>query len=191
VRDRASEQLRNRASRILELEQHLQWEVRPQWLLSLNYQRRENRLGQLNWAQFRESPLDTTILHDLSLGLRRSWHGPRGQSSLRAGYRFLEQRSHHRAALLPEGAGATSLIYLRTLTRQQGPELAYERRAGPLVLTGSLWLQQLHNLYQFRPGRGSYTGSTYTPEELARQQSRWLPHFELLLEWQWRRLRRT
>ncbi|GAB3827327.1 TonB-dependent receptor [Hymenobacter jeollabukensis] len=187
VRDRAAEQARNRASRVLELEQHLQWEVRPQWLLTLDYQRRENRIGQLNWQTFRESPLDTTILHDLSLGLRRGWRGVRGQSSLRAGYRFLEQRSHQRAALLPEGAGAAGLIYLRTLTRQHGPELSFERRSGPLVLTTSLWLQQLQNLYRYLPGQGTYIGgSSYTAEELGRRSSRLLPYFELLLEYQLR-----
>ncbi|RTQ47579.1 hypothetical protein EJV47_19380 [Hymenobacter gummosus] len=191
VRDRAAEQLRNRASRVLEMDQHLQWELRPQWLLSLDYQRRETRIGQLNWQQFKESPLDTTIIHDLSLGLRRGWRGVRGQSSLRAGYRFLEQRSHQRAALLPDGPGAAGLIYLRTLTRQHGPELAYERRAGPLTLTTSLWLQQLQNLYRYRPGRGAYAGSTYTAEELALTSSRLLPYFELLLEWQLRRQRRV
>jgi hypothetical protein len=191
VRDRASEQVRNRASRVLELEQHLQWEVRPRWLLSLDYQRRENRLGQLNWQTFKESPLDTTILHDMSLGLRRGWQGLHGQSSLRAGYRFLEQRSHQRAALLPEGSGAAGLIYLRTLTRQHGPELSYERRAGPLTLSTSLWLQQLQNLYRYRAGRGGYVGSTYTAEELAQRSSRLLPYFELLLEWQLRRQRRV
>ncbi|OON70820.1 hypothetical protein [Hymenobacter sp. CRA2] len=190
VRDRPSEQLRNRASRVLELEQHLQWEVRPQWLLTLDYQRRENRIGQLNWQAFKESPLDTTIIHDLSLGMRRGWRGVRGQSSVRAGYRFLEQRSHQRAALLPEGSGSPGLIYLHALTRQQGPELSYERRAGPLVLTTSLWLQQLQNLYRYRAGRGSYVGSTYTAEELAQTNKRLLPYFELLLEWQLRRARR-
>ncbi|GAB2946341.1 hypothetical protein GCM10027048_09130 [Hymenobacter coalescens] len=190
VRDRAAEQLRNRASRVLELEQHLQWQLHPQWLLSLDYQRRENRLGQLNWQTFRESPLDTTILHDLSLGLRRGWRGTRGQSSLRAGYRFLEQRSHQRAALLPDDAGPAGLIYLRTLTRQHGPELAYERRAGPLTLTTSLWLQQLQNLYRYRSGRGAYAGSsTYTAAELSQHTARLLPYFELLLEWQLRRPR--
>lgn len=186
VRDRAAEQARNRASRVLELDQHLQWEVRPQWLLTLDYQRRENRIGQLNWQTFRESPLDTTILHDTSLGLRRGWRGVRGQSSLRAGYRFLEQRSHQRAALLPEGAGAPGLIFLRTLTRQHGPELSFERRAGALVLTTTLWLQQLQNLYRYRPGPGSYAGSSYTAEELAQRSSRLLPYFELLLEYQLR-----
>lgn len=188
VRDRPSEQARNRASRVLELEQHLQWEVRPQWLLLLDYQRRENRIGQLNWAAFKESPLDTTIVHDLSAGLRRGWRGVRGQSSLRVGYRFLEQRSHQRAALVPEGAGLPGLIYLRTLTRQQGPELAFERRAGAFVLTTSLWLQQLQNLYRYRPGQGSYVGgSSYTAEELQVRSSRLLPYFELLLEYQLRR----
>ncbi|GAA4379209.1 hypothetical protein [Hymenobacter koreensis] len=190
VRDRASEALRNRASRVLELEQHLSYQFTPNWLATADYQRRENRIGLLRWPQFRESPLDTTIVHDLSAGIRRGWNGRRGQSSLRAGYRFLEQRTHNRAALIPDEAGPTALIYLRAFTRQHGPELAYERRAGALALSGSIWLQSLQNRYRYRPGQGTYVGAGYTVEELRRRSDRLLPYFELLLEWQVRRGKR-
>ncbi|KAA9331331.1 hypothetical protein F0P96_13860 [Hymenobacter busanensis] len=190
VRDRPTEAARNRANRVLELEQHLSYQLTPRWLATADYQRRENRIGLLRWPQFTESPLDTTIVHDVSVGLRRGWSGLRGQSSLRAGYRFLEQRTHNRAALIPDEAGPSALIYLRTLTRQHGPELAYERRAGALSLTGSLWLQSLQNRYRYRPGQGTYAGASYTAEELRQRSDRLLPYFELLLEWQVRRGKR-
>ncbi|WP_400192641.1 hypothetical protein [Hymenobacter sp. B81] len=191
VRDRASEASRNRASRVLEMEQHLGYQVTPNWLLTADYQRRENRIGLLRWPEFRESPLDTTILHDLSAGVRRGWQSARSHSSLRAGYRFLEQRAHNRAALVPEAAGPASLIFLRTLTRQHGPELAYERRAGAFTLSGSFWLQSLENRYRYHAGQGTFVGTSYTADELRQRQSRLLPYFELLLEWQVRRARRS
>ncbi|RYU78404.1 hypothetical protein [Hymenobacter persicinus] len=190
VRDRASEQLKNRASRVLEQQQNLSYQLSPRRLLTLDYVRRENRIGLLNWARFRESPLDTTITHDLLGGVRQGWSGRRGQSSLRLGYRFLEQRTHGRAALLHDGSSPT-LIYLRNVTRQHGPDLAYERQTNQgFVLTASLWLQQLRTFYRYREGQGLYAGTSYTPAELARQTHNLYPYFEVAVNWRvgsWRR----
>ncbi|MBC8084271.1 MAG: hypothetical protein H7Z21_13785 [Hymenobacter sp.] len=189
VRDRASEQMRNRASRVLEQQQNLTYQLRPRLLATLDYARRENRVGLLRWPAFKESPLDTTITHDLSGGLRYGWtgrHSRPASSSLRLGYRFLEQRTHGRAALAQD-AGVASLIYLRALTRQQGPDVAYERRAGGLTLSGSVWLQQLRTLYRYRPGSGSFVGASYTVADLARATSNLYPYFEVALAWRVRR----
>jgi hypothetical protein len=191
VRDRPSEQLKNRANRVLEQQQNLSYQLSPRRLLTLDYVRRENRVGLLNWPQFKESPLDTTITHDLAGGFRQGWSGRRGQSSLRLGYRFLEQRTHGRAALVAAGGGGSSLIYLRNVTRQQGPDLAYERHSNAgFTLTASLWLQQLSTFSRYRPGRGLYAGTSYTEEELARETRNVYPYFELALNWRlggWRR----
>ncbi|SHJ35084.1 hypothetical protein SAMN02745146_2879 [Hymenobacter daecheongensis DSM 21074] len=184
VRDRASEQLKNRANRVLEQQQNLSYQLTPQRLLTLDYVRRENRVGLLNWPRFRESPLDTTITHDLAGGLRQGWSGPRGRSSLRVGYRFLEQRTHGRAALLATAGGTPILIYLRHVTRQQGPDLAYERHtAAGFTLTTSLWLQQLSTFYRYREGPGLYAGTSYAPEELARATRNLYPYFEIAINW--------
>lgn len=187
VRDRASEQLRNRANRVLEQQQNLTYQLHPRLLATLDYVRRENRVGLLRWPAFKESPLDTTITHDLSGGLRHSWTGPRHRATngLRLGYRFLEQRTHSRAALLAD-AGGPSLIFLRALTRQQGPDVAYERRAGALAFSASLWLQQLRTLYRYQPGTGAFVGTSYTPEELARHTNHLYPYFEVALAWRLR-----
>ena len=186
VRDLAAEQGRNRASRVLEQSQNLTYQLRPRLLLLADYQRRENRVGQLNWTQFRESPLDTSVTHDLSVGARQSWVGPRGSTSLRLGYRLLEQRNYGRAALLldqPTGP-ATALIYLRNITRQQGPEVAVERRANARFnLTASLWLQWLHSYSTYAVGKGSYSGTSYSALDLTRETRRVLPYFELAAEW--------
>ncbi|UOQ73481.1 hypothetical protein [Hymenobacter cellulosilyticus] len=190
VRDRLSEQLKNRASRVLEQQQHLGYQFTPRLLASLDYARRENRIGLLNWPEFKESPLDTTITHDLAAGLRHSWGGQRGSSSLRLGYRFLEQRTHGRAALI--GAGSTTLIYLRSLTRQQGPDVAYERRTNTgFTLVASLWLQQLRTFYRYTEGTGTYVGTSYTPEDLQRDTKNLYPYFEVALSWRLRGGRRS
>jgi hypothetical protein len=186
VRDRASEQLRNRASRVLEQQQNLTYQLTPRLLTVLDYARRENRVGLLRWPAFKESPLDTTITHDLRGGLRYGWTGRRrpvaSASSLRLGYRFLEQRTHARAALV-QNAGGSSLIYLRALTRQQGPDVAYERRAGALAFSASLWLQELRTLYRYRPGTGPFVGPSYTPDDLDRATHNLYPYFEVALAW--------
>ncbi|GAA3935096.1 hypothetical protein [Hymenobacter algoricola] len=184
VRDRASEQLKNRASRVLEQQQNLSYQLSPRRLVTLDYVRRENRVGLLNWPQFKESPLDTTITHDLAGGLRQGWSGNRGQSSLRLGYRFLEQRTHGRAALVAADGSSSSLIYLRNVTRQQGPDIAYERHSNAgLALTASLWLQQLSTFSRYHPGTGLYAGTSYTEEELARETRNLYPYFELAVNW--------
>jgi hypothetical protein len=185
VRDRVSEQSRNRSNRVLEQQQHLTYQLQPRLLASLDYARRENRVGLLRWPAFKESPLDTTITHDLSGNLRYGWSGRRQMStsnSLRLGYRFLEQRTQGRA-LLVQDAGPSSLIYLRAITRQQGPDVAYERRAGNLTLSASMWLQQLRTLYRYRLGTGSFIGTSYTAADLERTTNELYPYFEVALAW--------
>ncbi|HEX8326382.1 MAG TPA: hypothetical protein VF629_02490 [Hymenobacter sp.] len=185
VRDLATEQGRNRTSRVLEQTQNISYQLRPHLLLLADYVRRENRVGQLNWSQFRESPLDTSVTHDFSAGARQSWVGPRGSTSLRLGYRLLEQRNYGRAALLldaPTGP-PTALIYLRNITRQQGPEMAVERHTTNFNLTASVWLQWLRTYSTYTMGTGPFAGSSYSALDLDRQTRRLLPYFELTAEW--------
>ena len=75
------------------------------------------------------------------------------------------------------------MIYLRALTRQQGPDIAYERRAGSLALSTSLWLQQLRTLYRYRTGTGAFVGTSYTTADLARTTNQLYPYFEVALAW--------
>ncbi|WP_210513893.1 hypothetical protein [Hymenobacter terricola] len=187
VRDLTAEQARNRASRVLEQTQSLTYQLRPRLLLLADYVRRENRVGQLDWARFRESPLDTSVTHDFSAGARQSWAGPKGSTSLRLGYRLLEQRNYGRAALLPDAASpatTSSLIYLHNITRQQGPEVAVERRAtAGFNLTASIWLQWMRTYNTYTTGPGTFIGSSYSAQDLAQETRRVLPYFELAAEW--------
>ena len=190
VRDRASEQSRNRASRVLEQTQALTYQLRPQLLVLLDYVRRENRLGQLEWPAFRESPLDTAITQDFALGLRRGWAGAGGATTLRLGYHLLEQRGYGRATLLPPagGSGPTATraapIFLRQITRQHGPEAAVERRAAAgSGLTASLWLQWRRTFATYETGAGLPGGSAFLATDLARETRQLVPYFEVTGSW--------
>ena len=186
VRDREAEQARNRASRVLEQTQSITYQLRPRLLLLADYVRRENRVAQLNWAQFRESPLDTSVTHDFAVGARQAWAGRQGTTSLRLGYRLLEQRNYGRAALIldnPTGP-SSNLIYLHNVTRQHGPEVAVERHTtAGFNLTASIWLQWLRTFSTYSLGKGSYAGSSYSALDLDRETRRVLPYFELAAEW--------
>lgn len=187
VRDRASEQVRNRASRVLEQTQSASYQITPKLAAQAEFSRRENRIGQLDWTRFRESPLDTAITQELSASLRRQWAGQRVNASLRLGYRLLEQRTYGRAGLSPEAAngGLPTLIFLHRITRQQGPEAAVECRGpGGLVLAASLWLQWLRTFNDYRQGTGTYVaGPSYTAADLTQELRRVLPYFEVTAEW--------
>ncbi len=188
VRDQAAEQARNRASRVLEQTQSLSFALRPRLLLLADYVRRENRVGQLQWSAFKESPLDTSVIHDLTAGLRQQWAGPRGSTSLRLSYRLLEQRNYGRALLLPEAGASASTgqgIYLHNITRQHGPEVAAERHiARRLDVSARLWLQFLHTYNTTRAATSVFTTApSYLAADLAAEQQRVLPYFEVNAVW--------
>ena len=101
--------------------------------------------------------------------------GRRGSTSVRLDYRLLEQHNYGRAALLLDiSAGPpTYLIYLRNITRQQGPELAIERWATVgFNLVASVWLQLLRTYSTYETGQGVSAGSSYTALDLARDPPR-------------------
>ena len=190
VRDRASEQVRNRASRVLEQTQSLTYQLRPRLLVLVDFVRRENRLGQLQWPAFRESPLDTSITQDFGVALRQSWAGVRGATTLRLGYHLLEQRGYGLATLLPNAGGSgpaapkAAAIYLHQITRQHGPEAAIERRAtAGFTLAASLWLQWRRTFSTYETGQGLPRGSGYLVADLARETRQLVPYFEITGAW--------
>ena len=66
-----------------------------------------------------------------------------GSTSLRLGYRLLEQRDYGRAALLLEASSgpASSPIYLHSITRQHGLKVVVERcTTAGFTLAASIWL---------------------------------------------------
>lgn len=187
MRDRTSEQARNRASRVLEQTQSVSYQISSKLAAQADFSRRENRIGQLDWTRFRESPLDTAITQELAASLRRQWAGARANASLRLGYRLLEQRTYGRAGLAPEAANGSlpALIFLHRITRQQGPEVAVEGHGpGGFLLAASLWLQWLRTFNTYQQGTGPYAaGPSYTPADLTQELRRVLPYFEVTAEW--------
>lgn len=181
VRSLLREQLKNRANRTFNQTQVFRYDAGRDLSFQLEYNRRENRLGLLNWERFSESPLDTTISNTLAFFAKKAVRGKKIQSSFRGGYRFFEQRVQGKAGLLAEGKG-TVQIYLHTITRQQGPEISYEARSGKgLRLYASLWLQRLQNLKTYRQTEIPFLGSAFTPQELDLHTKNWYPYFDVSL----------
>ena len=101
------------------------------------------------------------MTHDLSAGVRQSWAGAGGSTSLRLGYRLLEQRNYGRAALLHRRAHRPGLH--AHLPAQHHPAAGPRggrgapRPAG-FNLTASIWLQWLRTYSTYAPGKGAYCG---------------------------------
>lgn len=84
---------------------------------------------------------------------------------------MLEQRNYGRAVLLSElpTGPASTLIYLYSITRQKGPEVAVERHAtNGFNFTASIWLQWLRTFSTYTSGLGTFAGSSYSVPDLTR-----------------------
>ena len=183
VRSLNTEQLKNRANRTFNQTHAFRYDLTQKLALQLEYYRRENRLGLLNWERFSESPLDTTISNTLALFAKKAVAGRKMHSSFRGGYRYFEQRIRSKAGLSIPGE-TPELIYLHQVTRQHGPEISYEGRTHKnLRVYASLWLQRLHTFKTYRAAGTPYLGSTFTPEELAANQKNWYPYFDVSVHW--------
>ena len=179
VRSLASEQLKNRANRTFNQIQIFRYDAGRNFMLQLEYNRRENRLGLLNWDKFSESPLDTTISNTLAVFAKKAHQGRKIHSSFRGGYRFFEQRVQGKSGLTVP-AKAPVQIYLHTITRQQGPEISYEARTSKgLRIYASLWMQRLQHLKTYNQTEIPFLGISYSSEELAQQSKNWYPYFDV------------
>lgn len=194
VRALRSEQGRNRATRLLRWEQEWSWRLptRATWLLTATYQRRESRFSVLDWTNFSESPLDTTIANDYLVAIRRALPTRASRPAdlshaVRVGYRFFEQRVHQRSALNVPGQ-APQLIFRRDFTWQHGPEVRYERAlpARGLRLTATVWLQRITTFRRYKTGLGTYAGTSFTAADFPNRATRTNPYFDVLLTWRWR-----
>lgn len=183
VRDLSTEQSKNRANRMFNQTHQFRFDVSRHLAFQLEYHRRETRLGLLNWEKFSESPLDTTISNSVAFFVKKGITGKKMQTSLRAGYRYFEQRIQGKAGFTAEGQTPT-LIYLHNVNRQHGPEISYESHSykGFRVYT-SLWLQRLHTFKTYTQSDLPYLGTTFSEEELQQQSKAWYPYFDVSLHW--------
>ena len=179
VRDFASQQEKNRSNRVLIFSHQMDYKINGRQGLVAELLRRENRLSQLNWKDFRESPIDTVILNDIALRYRFVWKG----FALQAGYRAFWQLRKSRASLPEPGLGAR-LIYLRSYFIQQGPQLRFLREGnGRLRLQGEIWMQWSSQFFSFKKSDLPYLGNPVFPEQLALRENRFLPFFNLQAMW--------
>ncbi len=195
VRALLSEQARNRSTRLLQWQQ--EWSYRlpvgqREWLATATYQRRESRFGVLRWPEFRESPLDTTVVNDYLLAVRHALPVRAGRAAglrqaVRVGYRFFEQRVHQPGGLAAPGE-APLRIYKREFTWQHGPEVRYERAlpARGLLLNAAVWVQRLSTFRRYKTGQGLYAGPSLTPADFPGRARRTDPYFDVGLTWRWR-----
>lgn len=183
VRDFESQQDKNRSNRVLIFNHILDARLSKSWHILAEGLRRENRLSQLNWERFSESPIDTVTIHDLATRLQ--WLSPAGKKSnwaLQLGYRAFWQVRKSKGNLTDPGG--TVLIFLKSYFVQQGPQMkiqvsAHER----LRFQGEFWLQRSSQYFRYSKGQGGLAGTSFSPDQLAVREDRWLPFFSLQGVW--------
>jgi len=168
VRQFALEESKNRANRIWIQQYQARYQATPSWYFLVDGLRRENRIAQLNWSRFKESPIDTIVLIDLHL---RAGHTlvsrHKGTSlSIEGGYKLVRQDRHNLAGVTQPGL-PTRQAALHTITAQQGPSiaLAWELPGRGRILLDS-WLQWAVTRYKYRLSEQIFVGQTYTASQL-------------------------
>jgi hypothetical protein len=181
VRQFAQEESKNRANRIWIQTYQLRYQAPKRYYLLADLLRRENRIAQLNWSRFTESPIDTVILTDLHLRLGRTFsHRPSGTDiTLEAGYKLFRQSRHNLAGVSTPGQ-PTRQAALHTITRQHGPSLmaVWELPGRGRILLDT-WLQWATTKYRYRPSNELFIGQTYTSAQLGAVDRRLYPFFTI------------
>jgi len=127
VRDFASQQdKKNRSNRIFKMTHLMNYKLTNSASIELEFLRRENRIGRLNWEAFTESPTDTTIIYDMSLSIKKVLFQANKNNScaVGVGYRYFEQNKRNKAGL-NTNPSEKLLIYLHHITLQHGPEVKF------------------------------------------------------------------
>lgn len=183
VRDFESQKDKNRSNRVLIFNHNLDTRIHKRWHILAEALRRENRLSQLNWERFSESPIDTVTLHDLAARLQwLSRTGKKTNWALQLGYRAFWQVRKSKGNLT-DPAG-TVLIFLRSYFVQQGPQMKFQISANDrLRVQGEFWLQRSSQYFRYKKGEGGLAGTSFSPEQLSVREDRWLPFFSVQGVW--------
>jgi hypothetical protein len=184
VRDFASQQDKNRSNRVLIFNHQADVRLHARWRIFTEALRRENRLSQLNWKDFSESPIDTVVLYDLAL--RAQWASTsdsRKPWSVQMGYRAFWQVRKSKASLSDPATGV-GLIYLQSYFVQQGPQIKFRYEALERIrFQGEVWLQWSSQFFRYEKGEGTFLGNTFSQEQLSVRDQRFLPFFNLQGTW--------
>lgn len=183
VRDFENQQDKNRSNRVLILQQQLEARLAQNLKLLGDALRRENRLSQLNWKRFSESPIDTVTIHDVSLRLQYSSNTGKHQFSIQSGYRAFWQIRKAKASLSDPNLGS-KLIFLRTIIVQQGPQIQLAWTRGfRFKASLDVWMQWSSQYYRYKQSTEVFLGNSFSPEQLNTRDNRFLPFFNGSLFW--------
>ncbi len=168
VRQFAQEQAKNRSNRIWIQTYQARYQAPRQFYWLTDYIRRENRIAQLNWERFTESPIDTVVINDLHtrVGKTLRWAGSAATVSLEAGYKLFKQDRHFIGGVSTAGL-PTRQAALHNITLQHGPTTAVVWELpgrGRIVADG--WVQWARTRNRFKITEEPFVGQTYRAEDL-------------------------
>lgn len=179
VRDFESQQDKNRSNRVLLIAHQGEYRFNQKWKVMGDFLRRENRLSQLNWERFSESPIDTVTIYDISMKGQLAQNQSGSEKGFQLGYRAYWQVRKAKASLIDPGNGAR-LIFLRTVIIQQGPQLRFIwSKPGKFSLSAEVWMQWSSQYFTYKKSDESFLGNNYTAEQLAFRDDRFLPFFTI------------
>lgn len=190
VRDFNTEQGKNRSNRILLTQHQLRYRLPKNYLLQLDVLRRENRLGQLNWQRFAESPIDTVVIWDVTAKATKALNMTGSTNwKVTAGYRMFRQNRSNATGINLDGVN--KLGFVDNVVLQHGPVLALaaDGKSG-LVLSADFWIQYTSIYNTYKVSDTSFTGPSQTQEELDRVQRNFFPNFTVHCIWNMNRARR-
>lgn len=183
VRDFEAMADRNRSNRVLIFNQQAEYRLSTSWKLMADFLRRENRLSQFNWAHFSESPIDTVVIYDVSLRPQYQFREKESDWAFQLGYRMFWQVRKNRASLADPALGSR-LIFLQNYIIQQGPQLKVAWNSGRrLRLKSECWFQWSSQFFRYKKTTEVYLGTSYSPEQLAFRDERFMPFFNVQATW--------
>ena len=183
VRDFESQQEKNRSNRVLIIAHQADYKLNNHLNILADVLRRENRLSQLNWKRFSESPIDTVTIYDLSLKTQYSVNDGENEKAFQLGYRAYWQVRKAKASLTDPAVGSR-LIFLKTIIIQQGPQIkATLSKTDRFRIMAEFWLQWSLQYFNYSRSEDTFLGNSYSPDQLAVRDSRFLPFFTIQGTW--------
>lgn len=185
VRDFESQSLKDRSNRIFRVEQEFEWYLNRRYTFLLQFTRRENRIGLLNWSNFSESPLDTTITLDVhpKLKTRALMKKEEVDLALLWGFRYFRRVQRSEAGLAISGVGIRK-IYVADIALQLGPSLGIDlKQSRRLNLQTSVALLDYVQFFDYTLTEEPYVGVVKEQEQLNRRQENLLIFFDIQLRY--------
>jgi len=184
VRDFDGQQDKNRSNRVLILAHQLDYRISSRTKILADFLRRENRLSQLNWSNFSESPIDTVTIYDISIKSQYSQiQTDNRELSFQLGYRAYWQVRKSKASLSDPSVGSR-LIYLKSFIVQQGPQLRFLwTKNERFRFMAEFWLQLSSQYFQYKRTESIFLGNSYSLDQLNTRDERFQPYFTIQGLW--------